>query len=144
VGLEDRLDVSYFGNTVQIRIALPTINPQKRRMMEKLQLKLPFDQYATPVNAYDVARAVFELIVNDKSGVYNINSTDYLNRVELAEKILSHFPEAKYDMEKISTADLQQPAQRPLKGGLKNDKFMNEFPEFMFTTVDEYLDKFVT
>jgi len=111
---------------------------------EKLQLKLPFDQYATPVNAYDVARAVFELIVNDKSGVYNINSTDYLNRVELAEKILSHFPEAKYDMEKISTADLQQPAQRPLKGGLKNDKFMNEFPEFMFTTVDEYLDKFVT
>ena len=63
---------------------------------EKLNLKLPNDQYATPVNALDVARAIFELVKEDKSGIYNLSSTDYLNRVELVVKILSFFPKAEY------------------------------------------------
>ena len=110
----------------------------------KLTLKLPVDQYATPVNAWDVARAIFLLISDKKIGIYNLSSTDFVNRVELVEIILSRFPDAEYDMEKLSTAELQQPAPRPLMGGLKNDKFLNEYPDFEFSTVDEYLNKFAS
>ena len=111
---------------------------------KKLTLKLPVDQYATPVNASDVARAVFLLLSDNKSGIYNLNSSDYVNRVELVEIILARFPEAEYDMEELSTADLQQAALRPLKGGLLNHKFLNEYPEFRFSNVDEYLNKFAS
>ena len=109
---------------------------------EKLVLRLPVDQYATPVNAHDVARAITELLLAGKEGLYNISSSDFLNRVELVQKILNRFPEAVYDMFELSTEELNQPAPRPLKGGLKNNKFLAEFPMFEFSTVDDYLDKF--
>src|SRR5690606_32448593 len=51
---------------------------------EPMHLRLPVDQYATPANAYDVARAIFVLLSDKKYGIYHIGSTDYLNRVQLA------------------------------------------------------------
>jgi dTDP-4-dehydrorhamnose reductase len=109
---------------------------------QHLTLKLPMDQYATPVNAADIARAMFLLLRDAKAGVYNIASTDYLNRVQLALRILSYFPEATYDLYPVSTSDLQQAAARPLQGGLKTAKFLREYPAFLFSTVDDYLKRF--
>ncbi|MBL4752813.1 MAG: SDR family oxidoreductase [Flavobacteriales bacterium] len=109
---------------------------------ESLALKLPVDQYATPVNAADVAKALYLLARDGKSGIYNIASKDFFNRVELVEKILSFFPDHKITFESITTAELGQPAPRPLMGGLKTDKFMGEYPDFVFTTVDDYLKDF--
>lgn len=109
---------------------------------ESMELKLPVDQYATPVNAYDVARTLYLLARDKKSGIYNIASEDYLNRVELVEKIISHFPKNKISFESVTTEELKQAAPRPLKGGLINEKFKREYPEFVFTSVDDYLNKF--
>lgn len=109
---------------------------------DKLELKLPVDQYATPVNAADVARALFLLAKDGKSGIYNIASTDFVNRVELVEQILSHFPDNKITFKSVTTAELGQPAPRPLNGGLKTEKFMSEYPDFAFTNVNDYLNKF--
>lgn len=109
---------------------------------EELELKLPVDQYATPVNAADVARALFLLARDGKSGVYNIASTDFFNRVELVEQILSHFPDNKITFKSVTTEELGQPAPRPLNGGLKTEKFMGEYPDFVFTNVNDYLNKF--
>ncbi len=109
---------------------------------ETMELKLPVDQYATPVNAYDVARTLYLLARDQKAGIYNISSDDYLNRVELVEKIISHFPKNKISFESITTEELKQAAPRPLKGGLINGKFKGEYPEFVFTSVDDYLNKF--
>jgi len=109
---------------------------------DSIELKLPLDQYATPVNAYDVARTLFLLARDTKSGIYNIASDDYLNRVELVEKIITHFPDNKISFKALTTKKLNQDAPRPLKGGLKNDKFKREYPEFVFTSVDDYLNKF--
>ncbi|MBL4576915.1 MAG: SDR family oxidoreductase [Flavobacteriales bacterium] len=111
---------------------------------KELDLKLPVDQYATPVNAADVARALFLLANDGKSGIYNIASTDFFNRVELVEKIQTHFPGNKISFESVTTAELGQPAPRPLMGGLKTDKFMQAYPDFVFSTVDDYLNKFVS
>lgn len=106
---------------------------------QKLTLKLPYDQYASPVNAWDIARAMFVLLRDNKAGVYNMGGTDYVNRVELALRVLSYFPDATYDLIPISTAELQQPASRPLLGGFVKMKFSNEYPEFLFGNIDSYL-----
>ncbi len=106
---------------------------------QKLTLKLPYDQYASPANAWDIARAMFVLLRDGKQGIYNIGSTDYVNRVELALRVLSYFPDAEYDLIPISTADMQQPAARPLLGGFVKMKFSNEYPEFLFGNIDSYM-----
>jgi dTDP-4-dehydrorhamnose reductase len=108
---------------------------------QKLTLKLPYDQYATPANAWDIARAMFVLLRDSKKGIYHICSTDFLNRVELALRVLQYFPNAEYDLYPISTDDMQQPAKRPLIGGFVKHKFSSEYPDFLFGTVDSYLAK---
>jgi dTDP-4-dehydrorhamnose reductase len=108
---------------------------------QKLTLTLPVDQYATPVNGWDVARALHLLLMDDKSGIYNIASTDFLNRVELALKVLNYFPGAGYELIPRFTAELGQAAKRPLRGGLITAKFSAEYPRFLFSSVDDYLRK---
>jgi len=108
---------------------------------QKLNLKLPYDQFASPTNAYDIARAMYVLLQANKQGIYHICSSDFMNRVELAIKVIAYFPNAAYHLEAIDTASLQQPAARPLIGGFVKAKFVSEFPEFTFTSVDNYLQE---
>ena len=105
----------------------------------KLTLKLPYDQYASPTNAMDIARAMFVLLRDDHHGIYHIGSTDYMNRVALALNILKHFPDAQYELIPLDTETLDQPAERPLLGGFITTKFNLAYPEFRFSTLDDYL-----
>lgn len=108
---------------------------------QKLTLKLPVDQYATPINAADIAKAMYLLLSDKKTGIYNIASTDYMNRVQLALRILSYFPDVDYDLFPLTTQELQQAAARPLQGGLKSIRFLEEYPAFVFSTIDEYVSR---
>ncbi len=106
---------------------------------QKLMLKLPFDQYASPACAWDIARAMHVLLNDNKTGIYHIGGSEYLNRVELAKIVLSYFPDADYELIPISTAELKQPAARPLLGGFICNKFLGEYPDFVFGTIDDYM-----
>ncbi len=112
---------------------------QQCREGATLNLKLPYDQFASPTNAIDIARSMFLLIRDNKAGVYHIGGTDYMNRVALALGVLKHFPAAKYILEPLSTPTLNQPAARPLLGGFVTAKFSAEYPEFLFSNVDDFL-----
>lgn len=105
----------------------------------KLTLKLPYDQYANPTNASDIAGAMFLLLHDGHEGVYHIGGTDYMNRVSLALRVLKYFPNAQYELQPLSTEALQQPAKRPLLGGFINLKFAKLYPDYLFSTVDDYL-----
>lgn len=107
---------------------------------KELTLNLPYDQFAHPTNAADIARAAHLLIRDGKDGVYHVGSSDYMNRVELALRILKRYPDAKYALEAISTESLAQPAARPLNGGFIRQKFCGEYPEMLFSNLDDYLD----
>lgn len=104
-----------------------------------LEFPLPLDQYATPANAWDIARVAEKLIENNKNGIYHVGSTDYMNRYQLAMRVLSYFPKNKSKFEPKTTEALNQQANRPLRGGLLHDKFLEEFPNFVFSNVDDYL-----
>ncbi len=110
----------------------------------KLTLKLPYDQFASPTNAWDIARALFLLLRDGKKGIYHISGSDYMNRVELALRVISYFPGTGFDLQPVSTAELNQPAQRPLIGGFVKRKFSTEYPDFLFGTVDSYLQEVVS
>jgi dTDP-4-dehydrorhamnose reductase len=127
-----------YGNELRGKNFVARIIDQCRNN-QKLTLKLPYDQYASPANAWDIARAMYVLLRDNKTGVYNIGGTDYVNRVELALRVLSYFPEAQYDLIPVSTEDMKQPAARPLLGGFIKMKFSNEYPEFLFGNIDSYM-----
>jgi dTDP-4-dehydrorhamnose reductase len=114
-----------YGNEIRGKNFIARIIDQCVRK-QKLILKLPYDQYASPANARDIARAMFVLLRDGKKGIYHIGSTDYLNRVELALRVLHYFPDADYELIPMSTAALNQPAARPLLGGFVKMKFSNE------------------
>jgi dTDP-4-dehydrorhamnose reductase len=106
---------------------------------QQINLQLPYDQYATPINALDVAKAIYLLIRDNKRGIYHLGSTDYLNRVQLAYKVAQMFDTDTLSVEAVSTAQLNQDAKRPLLGGFNTAKFMAEYPTFQFSSVDQYL-----
>lgn len=110
---------------------------------KKLTLTLPYDQFASPTNAFDIARAMFVLLKDSKSGIYHIGGSDYMNRVELAQRVLTYFPNAEYDLIPVSTESMKQPAARPLIGGFVKMKFAGEYPDFLFSTIDEYLSNYL-
>ncbi len=104
--------------------------------------KLPFDQFATPVYAGDIAKMIYLLISEDKNGIYNLSSTDYYSRYQLAKKVKSFYSNAtNLNLEPVSTKILNQKARRPLNGGLLNIKFSNEFPNFEYTNIDKFILK---
>ena len=103
-----------------------------------IEVNAPFDQYATPINALDVAKAIYLLLRDDKRGVYHLASTDYMNRVQLLKKI-SQYTKKRIIINPISTSALGQKALRPVKGGFSCLKFLNEYNDFSFTNIDDYL-----
>jgi len=106
---------------------------------KQLTLKLPIDQYANPTNAYDISRAMYLLVKDGHSGIFNIGGTDYMNRVSLALRVLKYFPDAVYHLLPTQTTELNQAANRPLLGGFISKKFHQLYPDFLFTTVDDYM-----
>lgn len=127
-----------YGNELRNKNFVARIVEQCREG-KKLTLKLPYDQFASPANAWDIARAMYLLLKDGKEGIYHIGGSDYMNRIELALRVLSYFPAAAYDLIPVSTAELNQPAARPLLGGFVKMKFAKEYPDFLFGTVDSYM-----
>jgi len=119
-------------------IARLSVNMQKGEPME---LRLPFDQYATPANAFDIAKAIWLLVNDKKVGIYHFGSTDYLNRIQLCQKIAQYFGHELVQIIPISTKTMNQAANRPLLGGFSTEKFITEYPDFEFSNVDDYLKK---
>lgn len=103
-------------------------------------LNLPYDQFATPVYAGDLARMLYNLVRDGKCGIYHLSSSDYYTRYQLANKIKSYFLlNTSVQIVSVATVSLGQAARRPLYGGLLNIKFILEYPDFAFTNVDEYV-----
>jgi len=105
-------------------------------------LNLPYDQFATPIYAGDIAEMIFLLLRDQKNGLYHLGSSDYYSRYHLAVKVSSYFEKNKsVKLNPVQTINANQAAVRPLNGGLLNHKFINEYPKFQLTNVDSYILK---
>ncbi|MBU2574400.1 MAG: SDR family oxidoreductase [Elusimicrobia bacterium] len=89
-----------------------------------VEMKVPLDQYSNPTHAPELADFILELAQAGKSGVYNVAGADRLNRYEFALKACEAFGFKKDFLKPVATAELKQPAPRPLNAGLKMDKLL--------------------
>ena len=92
----------------------------------KEKMNIVNDQYSNPTNAAELADFTLELIKLKKSGIYNVVGKDLMNRYEFALKICEVFNLNPALIAPERTANLNQPAKRPLKAGLKTDKIFFE------------------
>jgi CDP-6-deoxy-D-xylo-4-hexulose-3-dehydrase len=91
------------------------------------------DQFATPTFVSDLAQAIVLLTEAKKTGVYHTAGSEYMSRLEFAEKIALVFGLDRNLITPISTEELKQPANRPRKGGLVCSKIQLELG-FVFKT----------
>lgn len=91
------------------------------------KIRVVTDQYNNPVLAEDLAEGIRQLIGSSSYGVYHLAGPEYLSRFEFALKLAEVFDLAPNLIYPVTTADLEQKAPRPLLGGLKIEKAIQDF-----------------
>ncbi len=85
-------------------------------------VRIVTDQFSNPTYAGNLAEAAMEAAQKDFTGTLNIAGKDYLSRHEAALKAAAFFNLDPKLITPVKTADLEQKARRPLRGGLKIDR----------------------
>lgn len=84
------------------------------------------DQFGTPTLADDLARSLLILYQKDGRGLYHTAGSECLSRYAFALSVADVFGLDASLISRITTADLNQTARRPLRSGLKIDKIRRE------------------
>lgn len=91
-------------------------------MIDKLKagekINIVDDQIGNATMVDDLAWGILKLAEKNLTGIFNIAGADILSRYDFALKICEVFEFSKALVSKIKTADLNQPAPRPLHSGL--------------------------
>jgi dTDP-4-dehydrorhamnose reductase len=99
------------------------------------------DQFGNTTLADDLARGIYELVRQNKRGLYHIAGSDILSRFEFAQKLAKEFGFDTSLIHPIKTAELNQLAVRPLQSGLITLKAQAELG-ITFLSSEESLKKF--
>ncbi|MFQ6678043.1 MAG: dTDP-4-dehydrorhamnose reductase [Fidelibacterota bacterium] len=91
------------------------------------KIRIVKDQWNNPAWTVDLSRVIDQLLHFDARGIYHYGSADQLNRYEFACLIANVYELNDSLIEPITTKELNQPAKRPLKCGLKTTKIENHF-----------------
>jgi dTDP-4-dehydrorhamnose reductase len=83
-------------------------------------MRVPSDQWGTPTLAENLAAAVHELALSGHRGIVHPVGPDYLTRIDFARLAAAVFGHDPTFLQAVATPALQQPAARPLRGGLDN------------------------
>jgi len=84
------------------------------------------DQFRSPTLAEDLADACILSFKKEKYGIYNASGKDIMSIFEIVERIAKHYNYSTKNMNRISTATLNQTAGRPPKTGFILDKANKE------------------
>ena len=91
------------------------------------RVRIVDDQFGTPTLADDLARALIVLFEKDGRRLYNTAGSEYLSRYDFAIRTAEIFKLDVSLIERITTAELNQDAIRPLSSGLRIDKIHRKF-----------------
>ena len=107
------------------------------------------DQFRAPTLAEDLADACILAAKKKAYGIFNASGKDIMSIYEIVERIAKHYRNTTKNLNKISTATLNQKAGRPPKTGFILDKAINELGynphsfEECLTIIDEQLKKII-
>lgn len=99
------------------------------------------DQFGNTTLADDLAHGIYELVRQNKRGLYHMAGSDILSRFEFARKLAHEFGFDSSLIHPIKTAELNQLAARPLQSGLITLKAQAELG-VTFPSIDESLRTF--
>jgi dTDP-4-dehydrorhamnose reductase len=85
-------------------------------------MNVPSDQWGTPTFGDNLADAVKELALSAHSGIYHVVGPEHLDRVSFARLACEVFELDPRFLQPRTTAELNQRARRPLRGGLDANK----------------------
>lgn len=85
-------------------------------------VRVPIDQIGTPTYAGHLAQAAIEFSSRPEIKLINIAGQDCISRYEFARQAARIFGLDEQLILPVSTAELKQPARRPLQAGLKVDR----------------------
>ena len=91
-------------------------------LTEVKPIRVVNDQWNNPTWTESIATVIKVLIEKEALGLYHYGDKEYMNRYEFAQLIAKVFDLDASLISPISTAELNQPAPRPLKSGLKTEK----------------------
>lgn len=97
------------------------------------------DQIGSPTLADNLAEMLVALLDSTRRGVYNTVGDTVIDRHQFATMIADVYGLDASLIHRIKTADLHQPAPRPLRAGLKMEKFKRDFPEVPVLTAEQAL-----
>ncbi|MFN8360545.1 MAG: SDR family oxidoreductase [Candidatus Kapaibacterium sp.] len=93
---------------------------------KNIPFKVVTDQISNATLTDDIALALLKIMQLQKQGIYHIAGVDWQSRLEFARCIAHVYGFNEDIIQPILTADLQQKAKRPLKGGLLTLKAESE------------------
>lgn len=86
------------------------------------RVRIVSDQYNTPTLADDLAGALLRLLQRGATGMIHVAGPELLGRHEWAVAIAQHYGLDAGLIDVVSTAELRQPAARPLRSGLRTER----------------------
>ena len=104
----------------------------KESLENKREITIVDDQYRTPTYVEDLALACKISMDKNATGIFNISSSELLSIFEIAKQIAVVFNLDDSYIKSISTATLNQTANRPIKTGFdlsKTNKELNFYPK---------------
>ena len=90
------------------------------------RVRIVRDQFNTPTIADDLAAVLLWLAENQRTGVYHAAGPDLVGRREWALAIARHFSLDASLIDWVTSAELAQPARRPLRSGLTCARLLAE------------------
>lgn len=98
-----------------------------RNLLEGNRIRVVTDQRGNPTLAADLARLLLGMLERRGSGLYHAAGGDLVSRFEFARALARTF-ELKSDLiVPVTTEELGQRAERPLRSGLLLDRLRNDF-----------------
>ena len=111
-------------------------------LMQMLALKekrrIPADQISNPTDVKVLCEYIAQIIERNIQGLFIATGPETMNRYEFALLIAKVFDLDKNLLERISTAELNQPAKRPLKNGTNSIK-IRKLLEYQVPSIRESL-----
>jgi len=88
---------------------------------------VPNDQWVNPISDFDLAKASYELLLQGATGIVHVAGGVYLTKYQWAQSALQALGYRTDLLRGVQTSELNQPAPRPLGGGLRTYRMSKEF-----------------
>lgn len=108
-----------------------------QRLLNREPLKAASDLIFNPIHIHDVIKALDLLIDSNSCGIYNLTSNESSSWYQLALQIANALKINSESIQEVSIDEFGEGTTRPKNLNVQPKKFLQEFPHFQFTKLEE-------